>query len=194
MTTAAPLPKLPPSPARRRHLRQRNLLLLRLAWGVLFLAVLAFTLWQPGNWPAKLSAWVLLTLLADEAGGWFGYLGVVLGGLPFVAAHAPPEQWFVILPLVGGALIATLIVKHSGGALVLPFAYALFVLPILLAQRLGPSLDDTLTLPGNATFRRSAFLMAGLGLGFSLLRQLAGLYLRRRAEQPRVLGAVGDVA
>ena len=194
MTTVAPLPTLPPSPARRRRLRQRNLLLLRLAWGVVFLAVLAFTLWEPGNWPAKLSAWVLLTLLADEAGGWFGYLGVVLGGLPFVASHAPPEQWLVILPLVGGALIAALIVKHSGGPLVLPLAYALFALPLLLAQRVGPSLDDTLTLPGNATFRRSTFVMAAIGLGFSLIRQAVGIYLRRRAEQPRVLSGVGEAA
>ncbi|WP_425147638.1 hypothetical protein [Deinococcus sp.] len=188
MTSAQRLrPSRPPlTPARRRILRQRAVLLLRLVWGLAVAGALAYSLWQPGNWPQKLGLWVLLTLLADEAGGWFGYLGVVLGGLPFVASHAPPEQWFVIVPLVGGSLIAALIVKHSGGPLVLPFSYALFALPMLLAQRFGPSIDATLTLPANASFRRSTLLMAALGLGFSFLRQVAGIVLRRRLERPRL--------
>ena len=178
-------PKLPLSPARRRRLRARNLLLLRLVWGLGLLGLLASTLWQPGDWPQKLSLWVLLTLLADEAGGWFGYLGAAAGGLPFFSNHAPPEQWWVILPLVGAALIAALIVKHAGGLLVLPFALAVFALPILAAQKLGPTLDTTLTLPGNPAFQRAAFGAVLAALAFSLLRQGLGLYLRRRLERPR---------
>ena len=184
MTITAPKP--PPTPARRRRLRQRSVLLLRLVWGALLLAALAYTLWQPGGWPLKLSAWVLLTLLADEAGGWFGYAGVLLGGLPFLTTPPPPEQWFVTLPLVGGALIAGLIVKHSGGPLVLPLAYGMFALPLLLIARVGPSLDSTLSLPSSASFRRSTLVMAAFALGFSLLRQAVGIYLRRRAEQPKL--------
>jgi hypothetical protein len=186
MTASAPVKsELPLSPARRRRIRARNLLLLRLLWGFVLLGVLAYSLWQPGDWPQKLSLWVLLTLLADEAGGWFGYLGTALGGLPFFASHAPPEQWWVILPLVGAALIAVLIVKHSGGPLVLPFALAVFALPIFLVQKLGPSLDTTLTLPANQTFQRATLGMAGLALAFSLLRQAVGIYLRRRLERPQ---------
>ncbi|WP_424949326.1 hypothetical protein [Deinococcus sp.] len=179
--------RLPLSPARRRRLRARNLLLLRLFWGFALLGLLAYTLWQPGNWPQKLSLWVLLTLLADEAGGWFGYLGAALGGLPFFSNHAPPDQWWIILPLVGAALIAALIVKHSGGPLVLPFALVIFALPIFAAQKLGPSLDTTLTLPGNAQFRKATLVMAVISLAFSFVRQAAGLYLRRRLEQPRAV-------
>ncbi|WP_407570919.1 hypothetical protein [Deinococcus altitudinis] len=184
----APAPaksKLPLSPARRRRLRERNLTLLRLLWGFALLGVLAYTLWQPGDWPQKLSLWVLLTLLADEAGGWFGYLGAVLGGVPFFSNHAPPEQWWIILPLVGAALIAALIVKHSGGPLVLPFALAVFALPIFLIQKLGPSLDTSLTLPGNPVFQRAALGMAALALAFSFLRQAVGIFLRRRLERPQ---------
>jgi hypothetical protein len=180
-----PRPKLPLSPARRRRVQARNLLLLRLGWGLALLALMSYTLWQPGDWPQKLSLWVLLTLLADEAGSWFGYLGVVAGSLPFFSNYAPPEQWWIILPLVGSSLIAALIVKHSGGPLVLPFAFALFALPIVLAQKLAPTLDTTLTLPDNAQFRTSSLLMAALALAFSLLRQGAGMYFRKRSEQPR---------
>lgn len=181
----AKLPRPPLSPARRRKLRSRNLSLLKLLWGLGLILLLAYTLWQPGDWPLKLGLWVLLTLLADEAGGWYGYLGAALGALPFLSNHAPPEQWWIILPLVGASLIAGLIVKHSGGPLVLPFALALFALPILLTQRLGPSLDTTLTLPGNPVFQRASLGMAALALAFSCVRQVVGIYLRRRVEQPR---------
>ncbi|MGY2892137.1 hypothetical protein [Deinococcus sp. UYEF24] len=182
----APVKSKPPlSPARRRRIRARNLLLLRLLWGFALLGLLAYTLWQPGNWPEKLTLWVLLTLLADEAGGWFGYLGAALGGLPFLSNHAPPEQWWIILPLVGAALIAALIVKHSGGPLVLPFALAVFALPIFLIQKLGPSLDTSLTLPGNPVFQRAALGMAALALAFSFVRQAVGIFLRRRLERPQ---------
>jgi hypothetical protein len=179
--------RAPLSPARRRRRRARNVLLLRVVWGLTLLAVLAYTLWQPGNWPEKLGLWVLLTLLADEAGGWFGYLSTALGGLPFFSNHAPPEQWWIVLPLIGAALLAALIVKHSGGLLVLPFAFVVFALPIFAAQKLAPSLDTTLTLPGNATFQRTALGMAAAALAFSFVRQALGLYLRRRLEQPRAV-------
>lgn len=188
---AARPPRAPLSPARRRRLRERNLTLLRLAWGLALLGVLAYTLWQPGDWPQKLGLWVLLTLLADEAGGWYGYLGAALGGVPFFSNHAPPEQWWIILPLIGAALIASLIVKHSGGPLVLPFAFALFALPVLAAQKLGPSLDPTLTLPGNPVFQRAALGMAAVALAFSFVRQAAGVFVRRRLERPRLLTAKG---
>lgn len=186
MTAPAPVKSKPPlSPARRRQIRARNLLLLRLLWGLALLGLLAYTLWQPGDWPQKLGLWVLLTLLADEAGGWFGYLGAALGGVPFFSNHAPPEQWSIILPLVGAALIAALIVKHSGGPLVLPFALAVFALPIFLIQKLGPSLDTSLTLPGNPIFQRAALGLAALALGFSFVRQAVGAMLRRRLERPQ---------
>lgn len=193
--SAAPakLPRLQLSPARRRRLRARNLLLLRLGWGLALLALLAYTLWQPGDWPQKLALWVLLTLLADEAGGWFGYAGTVLGALPFFAHHAPPEQWWIILPLIGAALIAALVVKHAGGPLVLPFALAVFALPVLAAQKLAPSLDTTLTLPMNAAFQRASLGMAAAALAFSFVRQLAGVVLRRRLERPRAQRAVAVV-
>ena len=188
---AARPPRAPLSPARRRRLRERNLTLLRLLWGLALLGTLAYTLWQPGDWPLKLGLWVLLTLLADEAGGWYGYLGAALGGLPFFSNHAPPEQWWIILPLIGAALIASLVVKHSGGPLVLPFALALFALPILSAQKLGPSLDTALTLPGNPMFQRVALGMAAVALAFSFVRQAAGVFIRRRLERPRLLTAKG---
>ena len=192
---AARPPGLPLSPARRRRLRERNLTLLRLLWGLALLGTLAYILWQPGDWPQKLGLWVLLTLLADEAGGWYGYLGAALGGLPFVSNHAPPEQWWIVLPLIGAALIAALIVKHSGGPLVLPFAFALFALPILAAQRLGPSLDTGLTLPGNPTFQRAALGMAAAALVFSFVRQAVGILVRRRVERPKAArGAADSVA
>ncbi|GGJ62217.1 hypothetical protein [Deinococcus aquiradiocola] len=200
MTAPGPVPRpaeprprpaagVPLTPARRRRIRDRNLTLLRLAWGLMALALLAFTLWQPGDWPVKLGAWVLLTLLADESGGWYGYLGTALGVLPYFSSHAPPAQWLVILPLVGAALIAGLIVKHAGGPLVLPFAFAAFALPILLTERLGPSLDTTLTLPSNAQFRASSLGLAAAALAFSFVRQALGIYLRRRAEQPHPVSA-----
>ena len=205
MTTSADTTprKLPPSPARRRRARQLRLLTLRLVWGLGLLGLLAYTLWEPGRWPLKLGAWVLLTLLADEAGGWFGYAGVALGSLPWLvtqaavqtatqpavqsAAQALPGQWYVITPLIGGALLAALVVKHSGGPLVIPFAGVLFALPVLLTWRLVPSLDSTLSLPGNHTFLKVSLGMAALGLGFSFLRQVVGVLLRWRQERPETL-------
>lgn len=165
---------------------------LRLLGGWALLGLLAWLMWTPGGWPALLLAWVALTLLADEFGGWFGYLGVLLGGLAFVAPAPEPAGWSVIVPLVGGALLAALLVKHSGGLFVLPFAAAMFALPLLAVARFGSKLDAGLTLPEDPTFLRSALLGMAVGLGVSLVRQLTGMLLRRRARRQR--GAVPAAA
>lgn len=160
---------------------------LRLLGGWATLAVLAYFMWMPGDWPVRLLAWVLLTILADEFGGWFGYLGAALGGLAFFAPAAPPAQWAVIVPLVGGALVALLLVKHSGGPFVLPFAALIFALPLLAVGRFGTRLDPGLTLPANATFQRTALTAMLVGVTFSFVRQLIGVgrraSLRRRAAR-----------
>ncbi len=65
-----------------------------------------------------------------------------------------------------------------------PFSLAIFALPIVAAQKLGPTLDTTLTLPGNATFQRESLGMAAVALAFSFVRQGVGLFLKRRLERP----------
>ncbi|GAA5514822.1 hypothetical protein Dcar01_03583 [Deinococcus carri] len=157
--------------------------LLRLLGGWVLVGLLAYFLWTPGEWPVRLLAWVLLTILADEFGGWFGYIGVLLGGLPFLAPGALPAPWLVIAPLVGGALLALLLVKHSGGAFVLPFAAVIFALPLLALGRYGTKLDPTLTLPGNATFQKIALTAMLAGLAFSFVRQLVGVTWRYQARR-----------
>ncbi|WP_194165199.1 hypothetical protein [Deinococcus terrestris] len=156
---------------------------LRLLGGWALLGLLAWLMWTPGAWPALLLAWVLLTLLADEFGGWFGYLGVLLGGLAFAAPTPEPAGWSVIVPLVGGALLALLLVKHSGGPFVLPFAAAMFALPLLAVARFGTKLDPSLTLPSEPAFLRNALLAMAVGLGVSLIRQVTEAVLRRRARR-----------
>ena len=170
------------TPAEERH-RGQFLGFLRLFGGVLTLLVLAYFMWTPGEWPTRLLVWVALTILADEFGGWFGYLGVLLGGLGYFSSEAQPAQWLIILPLVGGALFALLLVKHSGGPLVLPFAAALFGGTLLAVGRFGIKIDPQLTLPGNATFQRTALIAMVAGLAFSFIRQLAGIIWRLRARQ-----------
>ncbi len=142
-------------------------------------------MWTPGEWPNDLLLWTLLVVLADEFGGWFGYLGVALGGLGYLSPSPPPAEWLIILPLVGGALTALLLVKHSGGAFVLPFAGALYAGTLLAVARFGTKFDPEMKLPSSDTFLRSALLAVAVGLGFSFVRQLTGLYLRRRAARPR---------
>ncbi len=132
-----------------------------------------------------------LVILADEFGGWFGYLGLLLGGLGYFSPSLPPAQWLIILPLVGGALMALLLVKHSGGVLVLPFAGLIFAGTLLAVARFGSKFDPTLKLPSNDTFLRSALIAMAAGLAFSLVRQLIGLWLRRRDRQN---GRVGVAA
>lgn len=158
---------------------------LRLLGGWATVAALAYVLWTwpPTDWPTRLLLWVGLTILADEFGGWFGYIGAALGGLPFFVPELLTPQWTVIVPLVGGALLALLLVKHSGGAFVLPFAAAVFALPLLAVGRYGTKLDPELTLPGNATFQRTALTAMLAGLAFSFVRQLVGVAWRYRARR-----------
>lgn len=156
---------------------------IRLISGWLILAVLAYFMWAPGDWPIRLFVWILFTLLADELAGWFGYIAIALGALAFFSPAAPPEQWFIIVPLIGGALFATLLVKHSGGLLVLPFAGAIFALPVFLANQLRTMLDPTVTLFSNAQFQRTALMAMIIGLVISLIRQIIGLILGYRARK-----------
>lgn len=155
----------------------------RLLSGWLTLAVLAYFMWSPGDWPIRLFIWILLTLLADEFAGWFGYIAIALGALAFFSPYAPPEQWFIIVPLLGCALFATLIVKHSGGLLVLPFAAALFIAPLFAAEKLSPFIDPSVTLFGNAQFKRMALLAMGIGLTISVIRHIVTLILKYRAKK-----------
>ncbi|MFC4425635.1 hypothetical protein [Deinococcus navajonensis] len=172
------------------RMRARFFAFLRMFVGLALLGSLAYLLWNHGEWPAMLMAWVLLVLLADEMGGWFGYIGLLLGALPFVAPGDPPAQWMVILPLVGGTLMAVLLIKHSGGPLVLPFAGLLFAGTLLATGRFGLKIDPQLTLPANAQFQRTALVAMALGLGFSFVRQVVASVMRRRARLRAQRGAV----
>lgn len=170
-------------PPRRRPARAGLWTALRLLAGLVLLAALAYFMWTPGDWPTRLFAWVLLTILADECAGWFGYTGLALGALAFFAPSAPPEQWTLIVPLVGGALFALLLLKHSGGPFVLPFAAVIFAGALYATGRFGLKIDPALTLPANTTFQRSAVVPMLLGLGFSFVRQLVGNALRFAARR-----------
>lgn len=175
------------TPANRRAL----LTFLRFFAGLALLAGLAFFLWTPGEWQNKLFAWVLLTILADECAGWFGYAGLGLGLLVLIAPGTPPEQWFVILPLIGAALFALLLLKHSGGPLVLPFAGLIFTGAVLAADRVGQMLDTPIKLLGSPEFQRMSVLPVVIGLGLSFVRQSVSALLRWSARRR---GAAGQVA
>ncbi|MFC5849938.1 hypothetical protein [Deinococcus petrolearius] len=184
-------------PPRQRSARAGLWTALRLLVGLALLAALVSFMWTPGEWPTRLFAWVLLTILADECAGWFGYAGLALGGLAFFAPSAPPEQWTLIVPLVGGALFALLLLKHSGGPFVLPFAALIFAGALYATGRFGLKIDPELTLPANATFQRSAVVPMLLGLGFSFVRQLIGnatrFAARRRSVPAAPAAAVADL-
>lgn len=158
---------------------------LRLLGGWLTVAALAYLLWMPSQdfgWIKMMFVWVLLTLLADEFAGWFGYMGLALGVLPFLYSGTP-EQWFVVFPLIGGALFALLIMKHSGGPFVLPFGAVLFVGAILASAKFGVKLDPSLKLPASRSFQEAAVLpMLGV-VGFSFLRQLISMLWRWNARR-----------
>lgn len=173
--------RLPRTPDERRN-RARFLTFLRLFGGLVTLGVLAYFMWTPGEWPVRLMAWVFLVILADEFGGWFGYLGLLMGGLGYLSPTAPPPEWLIILPLVGGALFALLLVKHSGGPFVLPFAGLLFAGTLLAVSRFGPKFDPKLTLPTTDEFLRAAILAMLVGLAVSFVRQFVGMFLRRQAR------------
>lgn len=185
---APPRPPLPSRAEEDAPHRARFLNFLRVLGGWAVLGVLAYVMWTPGEWQNSLLLWVLLVIVADEFGGWFGYLGLLLGGLGYFSPSLPPAQWLIILPLVGGALMALLMVKHSGGVLVLPFAGLLFAGTLLAVARFGPKFDPELKLPANDTFLRAALMAMLVGLGVSLVRQLTGLWLRRRARQADGVG------
>lgn len=157
---------------------------LRLLGGWATVAALAYLLWMPSQdfgWIKMMFVWILLTLLADEFAGWFGYIGLALGVLPFL--YQTPEQWFLVFPLIGGALFALLLMKHSGGPFVLPFGAALFVGAILAAAKFGVKLDPSLKLPASRSFQEAAVLpMLGV-VGFSFLRQLISMLLRWNARR-----------
>lgn len=150
----------------------------RFVLGVLMVGSLGYALSLSGDefgWLSRLFVWVLVTILADELGGWFGYLALAAGVLPLVLG-LPIAQWAVLFPLIGGALFATLLIKHSGGALVLPFAGALFAATLLGVDFIGDKLDPSLSLVHNKSMQQTALVAMVVGLGFSFVRQL-GVYL-----------------
>ncbi|MCD0160454.1 hypothetical protein IHN63_03940 [Deinococcus sp. 6YEL10] len=168
-------PPLPAGPDARP-----GVTLLKLTLGAACLLALAYFQWTPGEWPVRLLTWVLLTLLADEFGGWFGYAGLLLGGVGYLSPVEPPAEWLIILPLVGGTLMGTLLLKHSGGLFVLPFAGVLFAAVLIGVGRFGTVLDPQMTLPGNPEFQRNAIMAMLIALSVSAVRQLTELILRRR--------------
>ena len=145
------------------------------AWllGLVLLALTALWLLADLPWYSKLAGWVLLVWLADECGGWFGYVAAILGAAPFFSGligYGPdaPVQWAVAYPLVLVGLIGALLVKHAGGPLLLPVALALLVAPIFVARFVGPSLDTGITLPGIPRFLDSTLWPGLLGAAVSL--------------------------
>ncbi|WP_135229621.1 hypothetical protein [Deinococcus fonticola] len=189
MSAASP----PVPPSRPAHNYSGLWTFLRLLGGWLTVAALAYLLWMPGEdfgWTKMMFVWILLTLVADEFAGWFGYMGLALGVLPFLYAGTP-EQWFVIFPLIGGALFALLILKHAGGPFVLPFGAALFAGAILGAAKFGVKLDPSLKLPLSRSFQEVAILpMLGV-VAFSFVRQLISMIVRgsRRRHEARAARA-----
>lgn len=144
----------------------------RMIGGLVTLGLLLAALSSGLDWPNVLFLWVLLTIVADEFGGWFGYIAAFMGALTLLGlGHQPAENWKIILPLVGGGLLALLLVKHSGGWGVLPFAAAVFALPILAASQFGEMLDPNLLLVADPDLIRSAVLGMLIGVGLSLVRQ-----------------------
>lgn len=189
MTAPAPTT---PTPARPKlnlnpQARHRNFVAAMWILGVLSLCAAAFILKMPMPWASKVLWWVLLTYVADEAGNWFGYLAIPLGLIPFFLT-TPPEQWYMVFPLVAAGLTASLLLKHAGGLLMLPFAAVGFVTPIIAAAKLAPKLDPTISLPANHNFQHQAFTALGIGLAISLVRQLIDLFLRLNARRRNVDG------
>ncbi|GHG07837.1 hypothetical protein GCM10017783_20540 [Deinococcus piscis] len=168
-----PVPRAAPQVSPQERLRRQNWMGLggRMVGGLVTLALLLAALSSGWSWSSVLFAWVLLTIVADEFGGWFGYIAAFMGVLTLLLGNQPAEVWNVVLPLVGGALLALLVVKHSGGWGVLPFAGAVFALPIIGAAQFGHLLDENLLLVADPDLARSAILAMLVGLGISLVRQ-----------------------
>ncbi|WP_293914751.1 hypothetical protein [Deinococcus sp.] len=170
---------------RRDPARARHVAFVASMWvlGLAALGVLAYAMTLPLSWPQKLAIWVVLTFVADEAGNWFGYAAIPLGVLPLVLLKTPPEQWWVIFPLIATSLLACLVMKHAGGPFVLPFAAALFAVPIIGVAFIAPRLDASITFPANNQFQQVAFIAAGVGLLISLIRQVSVWVSRSRAAR-----------
>ncbi|MDO4264830.1 MAG: hypothetical protein Q4C67_11585, partial [Deinococcus sp.] len=162
-----------PQVSPQERLRRRHWMGLgsRMIGGLVTLGALLAALGSGWSWSSVLFVWVLLTILADEFGGWFGYIAAFMGLLTLVLGNQPAEVWQMVLPLVGGALLALLVVKHSGGWGVLPFAGAVFALPLIGAAQFGHLLDKNLLLVADPDLGRSAILAMLVGLGISLVRQ-----------------------
>ena len=174
------------APTRKAANRSGLWTFLRLLGGWATVAALAYLLWTPSTecgWPTLLFGWVLLTLLADEFAGWFGYMALALGILPLLHGAATPEQWYIILPLIGGAMFALLIMKHSGGPFVLPFGALIFAGTILGAAKFGLKIDPTLKLPASALFQRMALMPTLIMVSLSFVRQLIAMLLRWQAAR-----------
>ncbi|WP_291426681.1 hypothetical protein [Deinococcus sp.] len=176
-----------PAPTRNAGLRSGLWTALRLVAGWATVAVLAYLLGVPSDsfgWAKMVFAWVLLTLVADEFAGWFGYIGLALGVLPFL--HATPEPWFTVFPLVFAALFALLLLKHSGGPFVVPFAALLFMATIIAADKIGIKMKIPLALIGTSQFRNATFIPMIAVMSFSFLRQLGTLLWRWQARRTRL--------
>lgn len=176
-TSAAPktVPTKKPQLSPQERLKRQSWVGLgtRMVGGLLTLGLLLAALGSGLEWPNALFLWVLLTIVADEFGGWFGYIAAFMGLLTLLGfGHQPAENWRIILPLVGGGLLALLVVKHSGGWGVLPFAAAVFALPVIAASQFGELLDPNLLLVADPDLVRSALLAMVVGMGLSLVRQL----------------------
>ncbi|AWN23463.1 hypothetical protein DKM44_09685 [Deinococcus irradiatisoli] len=165
--------------------RHRSFVAAMWVLGLACLGLLAYGLTLPLAWQQMLILWIVLTFIADEAGNWFGYSAIPLGVLPLVLGSTPPEQWWVIFPLIATSLLVCLVVKHAGGPFVLPFAAVLFVVPILAAAKLAPYLDTSIKFPANPQFQKLAFIAAGIGLLLSLIRQSVVALVQQRARRPR---------
>ena len=172
------------------------------AWlvGLGLLAALVALLLSGAPWEVKLGGWVLLTLLLDECGAWFGYTGAATGVLPLLlteqgrpffspdlATFSVTPEWSVVFPLVAAGLVALMIVKHTGGVVATVLSLAVFVMPILLARVVGPTLDDSVRLPAEETFLTWALGAAITGVAVSLARRALGAV--RRRERPEMSGA-----
>jgi len=122
-----------------------------IAWvlGVLMLGAVVHVLRGDYDWTIKTAVWVLLTVLLDECGGWFGYLSLTAGVL---GLFSPTAEWYVILPLVGSGLLGLLLVMHAANVFAVPFAVAAFAVPIMLAREFGELLDARVTLPASQDF------------------------------------------
>lgn len=169
ISTTPPQKRLSPLERLRRG-RQRSFWI-RLFGGVGALLLLLLAIHAGWSWSSLLLAWVLLAFIADEFGGYFGYVAALMGLLILKAPGQDPAQWKILLPLVGGALLASLIVKHSGGWLVLPFAAAVFLLPFYAASEYGHLLDPNLLALGDPELMRAAGVGMVVGLGISFVRQ-----------------------